>query len=125
MPDYPHLTEAQRLVMETLWELGEAKNADILAALKGQKDWSRQTVKTYLIQLTQKGMVEARPSGSRSYIYSPIIDKEQFLADEASIYLESNFKGLSHLVAGLVKREKVSDRELDELEAFIQQHRKK
>ncbi len=125
MTDYPHLSKAQRLVMEILWEKGEAKNADILEALKDTKDWSRQTVKTYLIQLTQKGMVAVKPSGSRSYIYYPIIDKEQFLADEASIYLENNFNGLSHLVAGLVKREKVSEEELDELEAFIQQYRKR
>ena len=109
--------------MEAIWELGEANNAAILRKLEGARDWSRHTVKTYLKQLVEKGYIRERQLSTRKYFYYPIVTKEDFLADETSAYLKNNFEGLSYLVAGLVKRERVSKDEIEKLEEIIKQYK--
>ncbi len=43
----------------------------------------------------------------------------------AGEYLDKYFGSLSHMMAGLIKREDISEEELDELEDVIRQYRNK
>ena len=125
MSEYPNLSKAERLVMEIVWEKGEVLSASILAELEGVREWSRHTVKSYLKQLIDKGLVGVKEVTMRKYIYFALISKEEFLADETSAYLKNNFNGLSYMVAGLMKREKVSSDEIEKLEQLIKHYKEK
>lgn len=125
MSDYPNLSKAERLVMEIVWKKGEVLSAEVLEELEGIKDWSRHTVKSYLKQLIEKGLVGVKEISARKYIYYVLISKEAFLADESCHYLKSHFESLSHMVAGLMQREKVSSAEIDQLERLIKEYKEK
>lgn len=125
MSDYPNLSKAERLVMNIVWEKGEVLSAEVLEELEGVKDWSRHTVKSYLKQLVSKGLVGIKEISARKYIYYVLISKEAFLADESIHYLKNHYKSLSHMVAGLMKREKVSNQEINELEQLIKEYKGK
>jgi len=64
----PELSPSQRKVMEVIWELGEASVSDVRAKLSEGR-WARNTVRTLLERMEQKGWLEHREDG-RTYIYS-------------------------------------------------------
>lgn len=122
---YTNLSEADAVIMDIIWEKGEVDNSEIMDALGGFRDWSRHTVKTYLRRLNEKGLVGIRQINPRKNVYYPIISKQDYMAEESSIYLKDHYSSLTNMVAGLLEREKISDAELDELESLINQYRQK
>jgi len=125
MDNYTNLSEADKKIMDIIWEMGEVDNSDIMAALDGFRDWSRHTVKTYLRRLNEKGLVGIRQINTRKNVYYPLISKKDYMVDETSIYLKDHFKSLTHMVAGLLEREKISDEELNSLQQLIEEHKSK
>ncbi len=125
MENYANLSEADKKIMDIIWEMGEVDNSDIMAALDGFRDWSRHTVKTYLRRLNEKGLVGIRQINPRKNVYYPIITKADYMAEETSIYLKDHFKSLTHMVAGLLEREKISDEEIDSLQHLIEDYKSK
>lgn len=124
MNDYTNLSAFDRVVMEVLWAKGEMSNADIVKALN-DKEWSRHIIRVYLLRLTEKGMVGINQISPRKHTYYPLISRDDFIAGETSAYLKARYNGLAHMVAGLALGKKVTDNELDELEQFLQDYRKK
>jgi len=120
-----NLSEADKIIMDIIWEKGKADNSAIMAALDGYRDWSRHTVKTYLRRLNEKGLVGVQQINPRKNIYYPLISKADYMAEESSVYLKDHYSSLSHMVAGLLEREKISDDEIDELEKLIEDYRAK
>ncbi len=125
MENYANLSEADKKIMDIVWEMGEVDNSDIMTALDGFRDWSRHTVKTYLRRLNEKGLVGIRQINARKNVYYPLITKSAYMAEESSIYLKDHYKSLTHMVAGLLEREKISDDELDNLQQLIKEYKSK
>lgn len=119
MNEYKSLSKNDAIVIEIIWEQGESTNASILKAVGEAPNWSRHSIKTYLKRLLDKGLIAMQKDSPRKIKYYPLVTKEEFWADEASTYLNDHFNGLTHMVAGLVDNEKISDEELDSLEQFI------
>jgi BlaI family penicillinase repressor len=111
--------------MEILWRSGESKSAAILKEIEDKLGWSRQTVRTYLIRLMEKGLVGAREINKRALEYYPLVSREEYAADKTGSLLNKYYGSLSHMVAGIIQNEDISDADLDELEKLIQHARKK
>ena len=125
MSRYPALTEADNAVMELLWSRGPMSSNEMLQQLAGAMDWTRQTVRTYLARLMDKGLVGAREARPRVYEYYPKVSRDEYAADRAGSLMDRYYGSLPPLVAGLVRNEKISDRELAELEELIRELRRK
>lgn len=125
MSKYPNLSEADSVIMEILWRSGKAKSAAILTEIEDKLGWSRQTVRTYLIRLMEKGLVGAREINKRALEYYPLVSREEYAADKTGSLLNKYYGSLSHMVAGIIQNEDISDADLDELEKLIQHARKK
>ena len=125
MSKYPNLSLADSKIMEILWRDGETTSSAILGEIEKTLSWSRQTVRTYLKRLMDKGLVDSRETTKRVYIYYPIVSKEEYAADKMGSFLNEYYDSLSHMVAGIVKNENVTDSDLDELEAMIKKLRHK
>jgi BlaI family penicillinase repressor len=125
MEKYSGLSANDSVIMELVWRLGEVNNASILRELEGEPNWTRHTVKTYLKRLVDKGLLELKQISPRKFRYYPLVSKEEYLAEEASAYLNDHFDGLTHMVAGLIDNEKVSDEELKSLERYIMDRKDK
>lgn len=122
---YPSLSDADHAVMEILWRDGEVDSAAVVKELMNMFGWSRQTVRTYLKRLIDKGLVATRQKNKRDYIYYPIVTKQQYGVDTTSTYLNKYFKSLSHMVSGLIQNENISKDELEDLERMIKEYKEK
>lgn len=117
------LTNAERLIMETIWKHGELSNGDIVSLLNSQIEWSRHTVKTYTNSLTQKGMLGINQTSPRKIKFYSLISKDKYLANTTSNYLRKNYKSISYMVAGLINNEEITNDEIEELEKLIQKYK--
>ena len=125
MSKYPNLSEADSFIMEILWRDGESKSADILSEVGSMRNWSRQTVRTYLVRLIEKGLVGTKLINKRTLHYYPIVSRDEYAKDKAGSVFHKYGVSLPHLVAGLIKDDAVTDKDLDALEQLIKQCRNK
>jgi BlaI family transcriptional regulator, penicillinase repressor len=125
MSKYPNLTEADSIIMEILWRDGECSSSAILKEVGSKLDWTRQTVRTYLARLIEKGLVGTKEINKRDYRYYPVVTREEYAADKTGSILSKYYGSLSHMVAGIVQSENITDSDLDELEKLIRQLRRK
>ena len=125
MSKYPNLTDPDSIIMEILWRDGECSSAAILKEIASKLDWTRQTVRTYLARLMDKGLVGTKEINKRVYHYYPVVTREEYAADKTGSIFNKYYGSLSHMVAGIVQNENITDTDLDELEKLIQQLRRK
>lgn len=120
MSRYPNMTEADSIIMEILWRDGATSSSAIQKEVKNVLNWSRQTVNTYLNRLMEKGLVGIKKINQRVYEYHPTISREEYAADKAKGIINKYYGNLSHMVAGFVKNEEITETDLKELEKLVQ-----
>ena len=81
------ITDAESLVMQALWEAGEATAEDLIAAVAAPNDWAEATVRTLINRLLTKGAITAEKEGRR-YLYSPVLKREAWVLEESSGLLD-------------------------------------
>lgn len=114
------LSEAEREIMQVLWEMGEPVTVSgLLSEFEDSKGWKPQTLNTFLTRLVAKGYLESQKRGNAN-VYSPLISKTEFESQEASEFIEKNYGGSTkRLIAALVDGGAVSDEELKELQQWL------
>ncbi|WP_018625450.1 BlaI/MecI/CopY family transcriptional regulator [Kangiella aquimarina] len=112
------VSEAEKNVMDILWQESPLTSTEVVERLQTQ-DWSEKTVKTFLNRLVKKGVVTFQKDGRR-YLYSPAIERDEFLADESESFLDKVFKGnIKELLATFVDNKQLSKDELDYLKGLL------
>jgi len=115
------ISEAESLVMETLWKQQPQSAEEVSAALAQQQDWQEATVKTLLNRLLKKGAVAAEKDGRR-FLYSPVLQREQWLMSESKGFLDRMFNGrIAPLVAHFSEQKKLSKQDIAELKRLIKE----
>ena len=121
MEDLPSISEAESAVMEVLWRTSPVSTEDVVAALKNRQDWQEPTIKTLLNRLLNKGAISAQRDGRR-YLYSPVLQRDQWLASESKGLLDRLFGGrVAPLVAHFSKQRKLTRKDLAELKRLIEE----
>jgi BlaI family transcriptional regulator, penicillinase repressor len=116
----PSITEAESVVMEVLWRRSPVASEDVVAALESETDWREPTIKTLLNRLLKKKAISAEKVGRR-YLYSPVLEREQWLSIESESLIERLFDGrVAPLVAHFSKHRKLSKKDLAELRRLIE-----
>lgn len=114
------ISEAESVVMEVLWQHHPASAEEVVAALAGRQDWQEATIKTLLNRLLNKGALRADKEGRR-YLYSPILQREDWLSQQSEGLLERWFGGrLAPLVAHFSAQRKLSAEDVAELKRLIE-----
>lgn len=72
------LSRAEREVMEIIWDLGEIGVAEVTERLNKQRTVARNTVRTLMERMRDKGWLSYRTEG-RSYLYTATIPREESL----------------------------------------------
>ncbi|MCD9098140.1 BlaI/MecI/CopY family transcriptional regulator [Luteimonas fraxinea] len=115
-----HISEAEAEVMDVLWARSPRGAEEVVAALAGRQAWAEATVKTLLNRLLTKGAISAGRDGRR-YLYSPVLQREEWLAQQSDGLLDRLFGGrVAPLVAHFGERQKLSKADIDELRALIE-----
>lgn len=113
------ISDAEAVVMEVLWQRHPQGADDIVAALSARSDWAEPTIKTLLNRLLNKGAISAERDGRR-YLYSPVLTREAWVAQQSEGLLERLFGGrVAPLVAHFSERGKLSEADIAELKRLI------
>ena len=120
MPQPEEPTPAEWKVLTVVWERGSVAARDVVEALAEETGWSASTVKTLLRRLVEKGHLATEPVGS-SFLYSPARPPLGTLRRSAEALIERAAEGtVGPLLAHLVRRSRLSERDLDQLRDLIE-----
>jgi BlaI family penicillinase repressor len=118
------LGRMQFRIMQVLWDRGRASARDITDSLNEAEPVAHSTVQTLLRQLEAKGAVGHEAEG-RTFVFSPRLDEDRVKRSATRDLLERVFGGsVGGLVAHLLKDERLSRSELEELRRLIDGRRK-
>ena len=121
--DETQLGRMQFRIMQVLWDRGRANAREITDALNEAEPVAHSTVQTLLRQLEAKGAVGHEVEG-RIFVFLPRLKEDKVKRTAAQDLLARVFGGsVGNLVAHLLKDEKVSRAELDELRQLIDRQR--
>ena len=113
------ISEAEAVVMEIIWAKNPIPTEDVVAALTPHGKWQEATVKTLLNRLLNKGALKARKE-QRRYLYSPVLTRDQWLANESRGFLDRMFDGrVAPLVSYFSQQKKLSKKDIEELRRVI------
>ncbi len=114
------ISEAESLVMQVLWDRQPLAAEEVVAALSGTRDWQEPTIKTLLGRLLKKGAVMAARDGRR-YLYSPVLRREDWLAQQSESLVDRLFGGrVAPLVAHFSEQRQLSEADIAELRALLE-----
>jgi predicted transcriptional regulator len=108
-------TEREMEILKVLWESGEVSVRQVHEQLESVSGLHFNTVQTQLRIMDDKGLVAHRRDG-RSFLYKALYSREQL----SSRFLHKVYDGaIGQLMLNMLSAEKLSNKELDELEAII------
>src|SRR3954468_7815582 len=115
------IAEGEYAVMEVLWEDAPLTAAEVAERVPPERGWTLATVKTMLSRLLAKGVLAHEEDGRR-YLYRPAIDRADYVAEESGRLIDRMFGGrLTPLVAQLAARDRLSARDIEEIEALLRE----
>lgn len=124
-PYFAELSRRERQIVDVLYRLKEASVSQVLPHISD--DPSYDTIRLTLGVLEKKGYVTHRKDGSR-YVYRPTVSLEE-ATDSALKHMVKTFFGGStpQTIMALLgtAQSPVSEKDLDEIEAWIAAERKK
>jgi len=113
------LGETELEVMNHVWEMKRATVSDVLERILKERKVAYTTIMTVMKNLSEKGFLKIEKEGS-AFVYLPVKKEEQVKQNLLSGLIEKVFKGSpSALLQTLVKNEKLTETEIEELKSII------
>lgn len=113
--DTPKVFESEYRFCLILWEHEPVKSSELVALCREQLGWKSSTTYTVIKRLSQRGVLK-----NENTIVSSLISKDEVQAAEIDELVEKKFEGsLPAFVAAFARRQKLSDRELDQMQQMI------
>lgn len=108
------LTKAESQVMQILWDLEEGFVKDIVEKFPDPKP-AYNTVST-IIRILEKKEVVGHKAFGRSYMYYPLISREEYTRNTTHNLINNYFSGsIENLVSFFVKEKDISAKELEKI----------
>lgn len=119
------ISEAELVVMEAIWSSDTPLTAaEITQRIDAGRGWSDRTVKTMLGRLLAKGVLAHEEEGRR-YLYRPLVERDRYVTRESRRLVDRLFGGrAAPMVAHLAQGDGLSEDDIAELEALLQELRK-
>lgn len=117
----PMITEAESVLMESLWRKSPLTAEEIAAEVDPAQGWSFATVKTLLNRLLKKGAITAEQD-RRRYLYRPAVARADYVLAESQTLLNRLFSGrLAPLVSHFNAAQQLTSEDIAELKRLIQE----
>lgn len=112
------LTESEWSVLSVLWSGERFALAEVTQALKEEKNWSRNTVHTYLTRMAAKGLVAIDHAQEKPY--AAAVAREDCARQERQELLNRVYGGAAgDLVAAFLRESKMSEKEVERLRKLL------
>ena len=116
------LTQVEEEIMQHIWALKSCSVQDIIEALEQDPKPPHSTISSVVRILERKGYVDHRSEG-RTFVYFPIIQKEEYRRGSLDKLIGNYFGGsASNLLSFLVKKEKLSEEDILDLQKKLREH---
>jgi Predicted transcriptional regulator len=113
------ISDAEWLVMQVIWQLGQATAAEVIAELLKSTSWRHRTIRTLLSRLVDKEVISASEDGHR-YVYRPLVSRQRCLRAEGRLFLKRVFAGdAAELLVHFVQDSRITPAEIDELKRLL------
>ena len=117
--DSSPLTDAQREIMEIVWERGEVTVSEVRDALAERRELARNTVQTMIVRLEDKGWLKHRVTG-RAFVYSANRPRTVSLGAKVAQMVDRLFAGSpEEMVTALIEYRGLSPEEALRIRAMI------
>lgn len=118
-PGLPELTPAQGEIMEIIWELGEVSANDVRRVLSRTRPVARNTVRTLLERIEEKGWLTHREDG-RTFLYSAAQPRQATIGQKVQQVIETVCGGRPEaLVTALLDYRGLSRDELERIRRML------
>ena len=118
--DTPKVFESEYRFCLILWEHEPIKSSELVNLCKEQLGWKPTTTYTVIKRLSERGVLK-----NENTIVSSLVSKDEVQASEINEMVEKTFEGsLPAFIAAFTKHQKISEREIDEVQKMIDRYRK-
>lgn len=113
------LTEAEERFAEIIWSNEPISSPDLVKLCEKEFEWKKSTTYTMLKRLEHKKIFKNNNS-----IVISLIKRDDFFGEQSKIFVEENFGGsLPKFIAAFTRGKKLNEKEVQELEKLIQDHK--
>lgn len=116
----PKVHEGEYRFCMILWEHEPIRSKELVRLCQEQLGWKPTTTYTIIKRLSERGVLK-----NENTVVTSLVSRDQVQAAEADEFMEKKFGGsLPAFVAAFASRKKISDEELDAVQAMIDRYRK-
>ena len=116
----PKVFESEYRFCLILWEHEPVKSSELVALCREQLGWKPTTTYTVIKRLSERGVLK-----NENTVVSSLVSKAEVQAAEIDEMVEKTFEGsLPAFVAAFTKHQKISEEEIDAVQAMIDRYRK-
>ncbi|MBR4060249.1 MAG: BlaI/MecI/CopY family transcriptional regulator [Lachnospiraceae bacterium] len=118
MVDY-RLGEIEMRFADLIWQNEPVASGDLVKLAQKELSWKKSTTYTILRRLCEREIFQNNDS-----VVTSLLSKEEFLAGQSEKFVEETFSGsLPQFLAAFSMRKKLSDKEIEEIQRFIDENR--
>ena len=115
------LSPAQREIMESIWTHGELSVSQTRAILSEERDVARNTVRTLLERMVEKGWLKYRADG-RTYLYSAAVPRQTSIGERVIDVVDHVCGGSPEaMVTALLDYRGLTEEELSRIRQMLDQ----
>ncbi len=119
MAALPQISEAEFEVMKIVWKYAPVNTNQITEHLVRTTSWSPKTIQTLIKRLVNKGVLSYEKQ-SRVFVYTPLVDKNEYIGQESSSFLNRFYDGnISKMLSAYIENDKLSENEIDTLRSLL------
>ena len=119
MEKLQQITEAEYEVMKVIWKHAPVSTNEITEILTTTTNWNVRTIQTLIKRLTSKGVITYKKQ-SRMFVYTPVIQQNEYIGQESSSFLSRFFNGdITAMVSSFIENDKLSVSEIDSLRSLL------
>lgn len=116
----PKIFESEYRFCLILWEHEPIKSRELVELCREQLGWKNSTTYTVIKRLAQRGVLK-----NENTVVTSLVSKDQVQAAEIDELVETKFEGsLPAFVAAFTRHQKMTQKEIDQVQAMIDQFRK-
>ena len=113
------LGEIEMRFAELIWQNEPVASGELVKLAQKELSWKKSTTYTILRRLCEREIFQNKDS-----IVTSLLSKEEFLAGQSEKFVEETFSGsLPQFLAAFSMRKKLSDKEIEEIQRFIDENR--
>lgn len=122
----PQISDSEWEIMKVIWRKNPVTAEEIIASLAEKKDWSPRTIKTFINRLLKKGAIGHKKTGSRSYVYYPIIPEKECVLAESKNFIERVYDGAAAMLfVNFIEEKVLSEEEIARLQNLLEDKKHK